>query len=78
MMAMAPWYERENLLHAALRKATLKVQRPIDRIEVTSDKILFWAGKVKLAITYTYVQVDSKIARPEHFLLDGEDFHDHQ
>ena len=39
-----------------LRKATLKLQRPIDRIEVTSDKILFWAGKVKLAITYTYVQ----------------------
>jgi hypothetical protein len=75
MMVMAPWFERERLLHAALRKATATLQSPIDRMEVTPGKILFWAGAKQLAIAYSYVS-DSKTLGPAHFLLDGEDFHD--
>ena len=76
MMAMAPWFERERLLHAALRKASYKLQMPIDRMEVKSDKILFWAGAKELTITFNYIHDDSKVLGLQHFLLDGEDFHD--
>ncbi len=74
-MAMAPWFERERLLHAALRKAT-DLQKPIDRMEWKPGKIAFWADGEKIEIAYTYEQDDSKNPGPLHFLLDGEDFHD--
>jgi hypothetical protein len=76
-MAMAPWLEHERLLHAALQKATLKLQGPIKRMEWKPGKICFSAGWWKKAeIAYTYVQDDSRIPGPAHFLLDGENFHD--
>jgi hypothetical protein len=82
IMAIAPWYEQAKLLYAATRKAALFLKRPIDRIEVTAGKVLFWADtKVvfwtrtkKLAISYRYVPSQSPYpgASPQ-LLLDGEE-----
>jgi hypothetical protein len=80
-MAMAPWYQHERLLHAAIRKAAAVLRAPIDRIEVTPGKVLFRAqtfpipGKTRqLTISYRYIANPSpSLGASAHLLLDGEE-----
>lgn len=72
--ALPPWGEREELLNATISKATLVLKALIDRIEVTSDKVLFWADTKELTISYQYVDNPSGHLRSRGFLLDGEDY----
>lgn len=80
-MAMAPWFVQQKLLHDAVRKAALVLKRPIDRIEVTADKILiradtkapFWRRTKELTISYQYVADGSQSPGASlKWLLDGE------
>ena len=68
----APWYERAAFLYAAIRKATLDLQEPIDRVEVASYRILFWAGTKRHEIAYRYID-GPPIPGPGRFLLDDEE-----
>ena len=72
--ALPPWREREELLHASISKATTVLQAPIDRIEVTPDKVLLRAGSKELAISYQFVKNPKERLKPRGFLLDGEDY----
>jgi len=71
-MAIAPYYEQARLLNAAIRKAALTLQAPIDRVEVASGKVLFWArrrvpfwgGTKKLAISFQYVANPARCSGP--------------
>jgi hypothetical protein len=79
-MAMAPQYERARLLNYAIGKATRILQAPIDRVEVSSDQILFWARSrilfwartKKLAIFFQYPPDPSRMPGLPPLLLDGE------
>jgi hypothetical protein len=71
--ALPPWRAREELLHASIRKSTRVLQAPIDRIEVTPDRVLLWADSKELAISYEFVR-DPKDRLSQGFLLDGEDY----
>ena len=71
---LPPWREREELIDAAISKATTTLQAPIDRIEVTPDKILLGAGSKKVAIAYQFVANPNGPMKPRGFLLDGDDY----
>lgn len=68
------WREREELLDAAISKATTVLQAPIDRIEVTPDKVLLRAGSKEVAISYQFVANPNGRLKPRGFLLDGHDY----
>jgi hypothetical protein len=71
----APWFDRADLLYFAIRKATYTLQEPIDRVEVTGDRILFRAGTKELSIKYEYIAPGGPPmpgASPT-LLLDGEE-----
>lgn len=51
---MAPHYERARMLFLAVETATRKLGEPIDGIEVTSNTVLVWAGRKRLAMKYYY------------------------
>ena len=51
---MAPHYERARMLAVAIDRATAELGEPIDRIEVTARKVLVWAGRRYLSMTYGY------------------------
>jgi hypothetical protein len=68
------WREREELVHAAISKATTVLQAPIDRIEVTPDRVLLGAGSKELAISYQFVANPNGRMKPRGFLLDGGDY----
>ena len=72
--ALPPWGERQELLYAAISKSTAVLHDPIDRIEVTPDKILFRAGDKELAISYQYVEKARGDRTVRGFMLDGEDY----
>ncbi len=70
---LPPWREREELIDAAISKATTTLQAPIDRIEVTPDSVLLGAGSKEVAISYQFVANPSGL-KPRGFLLDGQDY----
>jgi hypothetical protein len=72
--ALPSWGEREELLNATISKATLCLRAEIDRIEVTSDQVLFWAGTTELAVAYQYLDKPSERLKCRGFLIDGEDY----
>jgi hypothetical protein len=51
---MAPHHERARLLGEAIAQANSVLAEPIDRIEVTPEKIHVWARGKHLAMTYGY------------------------
>jgi len=68
------WREREELIDAAISKATTVLQAPIDRIEVTPDRVLLGAGSKEVAISYQFVANPNGRQKPRGFLLDGDDY----
>ena len=73
-VALPPWGERQELLNAAICKSTSALQAPIDRVEVTRDKILLRAGTGEFAISYQYVDNPRQYGMSPGFLLDGVDY----
>jgi len=81
-MAISPAGQRQLLLHDALRKAALLLKRPIDHVEVNTDRILFradvkallWRWTKTVTITYQYVANPSpNPGASPHLLLDGKE-----
>jgi len=72
--ALPRWREREELLHAAISKATPLLIASINRIEVTADQVLLRAGSMELAISYRFVKNPNGWLKPRGFLLDGQDY----
>jgi hypothetical protein len=79
---IAPWFERAQLLYAALDRATSVLGAPIDRIEVTprkvlfwaETKVLFWARTKRLTISYRYVaSAGSNPGSSPQLLLNGKE-----
>jgi len=65
---MAPHFERARMLAVALQTASMELADPIDRIEVIGARVLVWAGKTCLAMTYYYADIYNPRGEP---LLGG-------
>jgi hypothetical protein len=72
--ALPRWGEREELLHASISKATMRLSASVDRAAVSPDKVLVGAGSQELAIFYQFVTNPKGTPKPRGFLLDGEDY----